>query len=41
MNAKKISGALIGSLMIHGIIMLIASIFYAAQIARYGNQKVT
>ena len=35
MNARKISGALIGSLMIHGIIMLIASIFYAAQIARY------
>jgi Ca-activated chloride channel family protein len=35
MNAKKISGALIGSLMIHGIIMLIASIFYVTQTAHF------
>ena len=35
MNAKKISGALIGSLMIHGIIMLIASIFYVTQTAQF------
>ncbi len=32
MNARKISGALIGSLMIHGIIMLIASTFYTTQV---------
>ena len=31
MNAKRISGALIVSLMIHGIIMLIASRFYTTQ----------
>ena len=31
MNAKKISGPLIGSLMVHGIIMLIASTFYTTQ----------
>ena len=35
MNAKKVSGALMVSLVIHGIIMLIASIFYAAQTAQF------
>ena len=35
MNAKRISGALIVSLGIHGIIMLVASIFYVAQTAQF------
>ena len=35
MNAKRISGALTVSLVIHGIIMLIASIFYVTQTAQF------
>ena len=35
MNAKKISGALIASLVIHGIIMLIASVSYITQTEQF------
>ena len=35
MNAKRISGALMVSLVIHGIIMLIASAVYIAQTVRF------
>ena len=35
MHTKRISGALMASLAIHCVIMLIASIFYAAQTARF------
>ena len=34
MNIKRVSGALMVSLMIHGIIMLVAGIFYAARTAQ-------
>ena len=35
MNAKRISGALIVSLVIHGIIMLIASVSYITQTEQF------